>query len=239
MLFKGTSNFREVVKGDMKYWSRNLWNRNVYEMKWVSRRLCCCGVEMVNRRCLLHTSFMLCRSISLCYTYNQMKYVNNSSYRIQYIESLYVPECSFWNNSDRNHFQCFSLFVNSSTNRGNIGSETQLALTLRHSRQCSRTGVFNLSDSAGHIHNFSDAHGPQNSDVHVHIIGKSGRSVNLTTNRYIMCRQWTGLAFVVIFSKRPAGHALKTPVLEHSHYLCSRRISDHAVHWFKPLFVFA
>jgi hypothetical protein len=43
-------------------------------------------------------------------------------------------------------------------------------------------------------------------DVHVHIIGKSGRSVNLTTNRYIMCRQRAGLWFVVIFSKRPADH---------------------------------
>jgi hypothetical protein len=51
-----------------------------------------------------------------------------------------------------------------------------------------------------------DAHGPQSYDVHVHIIGKSGRSVNLTTNRYIICRQRAGLAFVVIFSKRPAGH---------------------------------
>jgi hypothetical protein len=48
-------------------------------------------------------------------------------------------------------------------------------------------------------------------DVHEHIIGKSGRSVNLTTNRYIMCRQRAGLVFVVILSKRPAGHALKTP----------------------------
>jgi hypothetical protein len=43
-------------------------------------------------------------------------------------------------------------------------------------------------------------------DVHVHIIGKSGRSVNLTTNSYIMCRQRAGLGLVVIFSKRPAGH---------------------------------
>jgi hypothetical protein len=43
-------------------------------------------------------------------------------------------------------------------------------------------------------------------DVHVHTIGKSGRSVNLTTNRYIMCRQRAGLVFVVIFSKRPEGH---------------------------------
>jgi hypothetical protein len=43
-------------------------------------------------------------------------------------------------------------------------------------------------------------------DVHVHIIGKSGRSVNLTTNRYVMCRQRAGLGFVVIFSKWPAGH---------------------------------
>jgi hypothetical protein len=66
-------------------------------------------------------------------------------------------------------------------------------------------GVFNLSDSAGHINNFNDARGPQTYDVHVHIIGKSGRSVNLTTNRYIMCRQRAGLAFVVIFSKQPAG----------------------------------
>jgi hypothetical protein len=49
-------------------------------------------------------------------------------------------------------------------------------------------------------------------DVDVHIIGKSGRSINLTTNRYIMCRR-AGLGFVVIFSKRPAGHALKTPAL--------------------------
>jgi hypothetical protein len=53
-------------------------------------------------------------------------------------------------------------------------------------------------------------------DVHVHIIGKSGRSVNLTTNRYIICRQRAGLGFVVIFSKRPAGHALKTPGLEYA-----------------------
>jgi hypothetical protein len=43
-------------------------------------------------------------------------------------------------------------------------------------------------------------------DVHVHISGTSGRSVNLTTNRYIMCRQRAGLGFVVIFSKRLAGH---------------------------------
>jgi hypothetical protein len=69
-----------------------------------------------------------------------------------------------------------------------------------------KTGVFNLSDSAGHINNFNDARGSQSYDVHVHTIGKSGRSVNLTTNRYIICRQRTGLAFVVIFSKRPAGH---------------------------------
>jgi hypothetical protein len=77
-------------------------------------------------------------------------------------------------------------------------------------------GVFNLSDSAGHINNFNDACGPQSYDVHVHIIGKSGRSVNLTTNRYIMCRQRAGLAFVVIFSKRPAGHGkgLRGPRVE-------------------------
>jgi hypothetical protein len=50
-------------------------------------------------------------------------------------------------------------------------------------------------------------------DVHIQIIGKSGRSVNLTTNRYIMCRQRARLGFVVIFSKRPAGHALKTPAV--------------------------
>jgi hypothetical protein len=48
-------------------------------------------------------------------------------------------------------------------------------------------------------------------NVHVHIIWKSGRSVNLTTNRYIMCSKRVGLAFVVIFSRRLAGHALKTP----------------------------
>jgi hypothetical protein len=72
--------------------------------------------------------------------------------------------------------------------------------------QLPTAGVFNLSDSAGHINNFSDARGPQTYDVHVHIIGKSGRSVNLTTTRYIMCRQRAGLAFVVIFSKQPAGH---------------------------------
>jgi hypothetical protein len=71
---------------------------------------------------------------------------------------------------------------------------------------CSRPGVFNLSDSAGHINNCNDVHGPQTYDVHVHIIGKSGWSVNLTTNLYIMCRPWAGLAFVVIFSKQPAGH---------------------------------
>jgi hypothetical protein len=81
--------------------------------------------------------------------------------------------------------------------------------------QYSRPGVFNLSDSAGHINNFNDARGPQTYDVHVHVIGKSGRSVNLTTNRYIMCRQRAGIAFVVIFSKQPAGHALKTPGLQH------------------------
>jgi diadenosine tetraphosphate (Ap4A) HIT family hydrolase len=40
-------------------------------------------------------------------------------------------------------------------------------------------GVFKLSDSAGHINNCNDARGPQTYDVHVHIIGKSGRSVNL------------------------------------------------------------
>jgi hypothetical protein len=68
-----------------------------------------------------------------------------------------------------------------------------------------KPGVFNLSDSAGHINNFSDSRGPQSYDIHVHIIGKSGRSVNLATNLYIMCRQLAGL-FVVIFSKRPAGH---------------------------------
>jgi hypothetical protein len=82
-----------------------------------------------------------------------------------------------------------------------------------------KAGVFNISDSAGHINNFNDARGPQTYDVHVHVIWKSGRSVNLTTNRYIMCRQRAGLAFVVSFSKRPAGHiwpaghALKTPGL--------------------------
>jgi hypothetical protein len=50
-------------------------------------------------------------------------------------------------------------------------------------------------------------------NVHVHIIGKSGRSVNLTTNRCIMCRQ---RAFIVIFSKRPAGHGkgLRGPRVE-------------------------
>jgi hypothetical protein len=53
-------------------------------------------------------------------------------------------------------------------------------------------------------------------DEHVHIIWKSGRSVNLTTNRYIMCRQRAGLGFVVIFSKRPAGHGkgLRGPRVE-------------------------
>jgi hypothetical protein len=78
-----------------------------------------------------------------------------------------------------------------------------------------RPGVFNLSDSAGHIYNFNDARGPQTYDIHVHIIGKSGRSVNLTTNRYIMCRR-AGLAFVVIFSKQPAGHGkgLRGPCVE-------------------------
>jgi hypothetical protein len=30
-----------------------------------------------------------------------------------------------------------------------------------------------------------------------------------------MCRQLAGLGFVVIFSKRPAGHALKTPAVEY------------------------
>jgi hypothetical protein len=53
-------------------------------------------------------------------------------------------------------------------------------------------------------------------DVHVHIVGKSGRSVSLTTNHYIMCRQRVGLRFVVIFSKRPAGHGkgLRGPRVE-------------------------
>jgi hypothetical protein len=48
------------------------------------------------------------------------------------------------------------------------------------------------------------------------MFGKSGRSVNLTINRYIMCRQRAGLAFVVIFSKRPAGHGngLRGPRVE-------------------------
>jgi hypothetical protein len=57
-------------------------------------------------------------------------------------------------------------------------------------------------------------------DVHVHIIGKSGRSVNLTTNRYIMYRQLAGLGFVVIFSKRPAGHGkgLRGPRVEDPWY---------------------
>jgi hypothetical protein len=52
-------------------------------------------------------------------------------------------------------------------------------------------------------------------DVHVHIFGKSGRSVNLTTNRYIICRR-AGLVFVVIFSKRPVGHGkgLRGPRVE-------------------------
>jgi hypothetical protein len=45
---------------------------------------------------------------------------------------------------------------------------------------------------------------------------ESGRSVNLTTNRYIMWRQRAGLAFVVIFSKQPAGHGkgLRGPRVE-------------------------
>jgi hypothetical protein len=53
-------------------------------------------------------------------------------------------------------------------------------------------------------------------DVHVHIIGKSGRSVNLTTNHYIIYRQLAGLGFVVIFSKRLAGHGkgLRGPRVE-------------------------
>jgi hypothetical protein len=53
-------------------------------------------------------------------------------------------------------------------------------------------------------------------DVLVHIIGKSGRSINLTTDRYIMCRQRAGLVFVVIFSKQPAGHGkgLRGPRVE-------------------------
>jgi hypothetical protein len=89
------------------------------------------------------------------------------------------------------------------------------------------TGVFNLSDSAGHINNCNDSRGPQTYDVHVHIIGKSGRSVNLTTNRYIMCRQRAGLAFVVIFSKQPAGHALKTPALQHSSNICQYVCTTH------------
>jgi hypothetical protein len=72
-------------------------------------------------------------------------------------------------------------------------------------------GVFNLLDSAGHINNFNDARGPQSYDVHVHIIGKSGRSVNLTTNRYIMCRQRAGLAFVVIFFKTAGGPRQRAP----------------------------
>jgi hypothetical protein len=50
----------------------------------------------------------------------------------------------------------------------------------------------------------------------------------MTTNRYIMCRQRAGLAFVVIFSKRPAGQGkgLRGPCVEdpwfkvwsHTHY---------------------
>jgi hypothetical protein len=57
-------------------------------------------------------------------------------------------------------------------------------------------------------------------DVHVHIIGKRGRSVNLTTNRCIMCRQRAGLVFVVIFLKRPAGHGkgLRGPRVEDPWY---------------------
>jgi hypothetical protein len=74
-------------------------------------------------------------------------------------------------------------------------------------------GVFNLSDIAGHINNFNDARGPQSYDVfYVHIIGKSGRSINLTTNRYIMCRQRAGIAFVVFFVKTAGGPRQRAPL---------------------------
>jgi hypothetical protein len=95
-------------------------------------------------------------------------------------------------------------------------AKTQMTQICVTRPQCVKSGVFNLSDIAGHINNFNDACGPQTYDVHVHIIGKSGRSVNLTKNRCIMCRQRAGLAFVVIFSKRPAVHAkgLRGPRVE-------------------------
>jgi hypothetical protein len=66
--------------------------------------------------------------------------------------------------------------------------------------------------------------------VHVHIIGKSGRSVNLTTNRYIMCRR-AGRAFVVIFSKRPAGHGkgLRGPRVEDPYLNGLKLAYTHAV----------
>jgi hypothetical protein len=69
-------------------------------------------------------------------------------------------------------------------------------------------------------------------DVHVQIIGKNGRSVNLTTNRYIMCRQRAGLVFVVIVSKRPAGHALKTPDVEDAKNWIITLISIMCICWF-------
>jgi hypothetical protein len=54
-------------------------------------------------------------------------------------------------------------------------------------------------------------------------LGKSGPSVSLTTNRYILCRQLAGLGFVVIFSKRPAGHGKE---------LCGPRVEDP---WYRAL----
>jgi hypothetical protein len=77
-------------------------------------------------------------------------------------------------------------------------------------------------------------------DVHVHIIGKSGRSVNLTTNRYIMCRQLVGLGFVVIFSKRPAGHGkgLYGPRVEDPwcREMCEDTHLDRGTHGFNSCF---
>ena len=67
-------------------------------MKWneLVEGICCCGVEMVQRRCLSHTRLILCSNISLCYTYNQMKNVNTSSYRQNQIYWKFVT--GDWNN---------------------------------------------------------------------------------------------------------------------------------------------
>jgi hypothetical protein len=140
------------------------------------------------------------------------------------------------------------LFILLMTNQNTIGP-TYIDISL--SNTLSRAGVFNLSDSAGHINNFNDARGPQSYAAAFRMLSCFPDTQRTTAIHDVQCtcthnwEKWperqsdnkplynvqttSGARVCSYFFQNgrratakgfaghmwPAGHALKTPGLEH------------------------